>query len=254
MQPIKQEDQSPEKSKEIFDAIQEKIAQGIYFYRELKPINEVIDIFKDLHGLYGDFVQILTGIPSKEAGIKNARENKVDWVRQHIGDDVIVNTVTRKEKINYCYNEDCILIDDYTSNIDNWKNAGGVGILFRSVPDLKKQLYNLLDFITYSEGDISVHYDYAADTMYIDYISKCQNFSDDNEFNYYGDQFDKNNDFVILRNSDNDEVIGYIVMNYKKYINNKKINKFPWKNTNFEKDILPIIDNYFKEVEDYIKE
>lgn len=254
MEPIKQEHQDPQKSNEIFSAIQEKIAQGIYFYRELKPIGEVINIFKDLHGLYGDFVQILTGIPREDKGIKNAKENKEEWVKQHLGDDIIVNAVTRKEKVNYCYNEDCILIDDYTANIENWKKTGGIGILYRNTSDLKRQLCELLDFINYSEGDISVHYDNAADTLYIDYLSKWQNAIVDNQLDCYGDQFDKNNDFVILRNSSNDEIIGYVVMNYKKHLKNKKITKFPWKNLNFEKDLLPIIDNYFKEVDNYIKE
>ena len=254
MQPIPKGTQDKEKSDAIFNAIQKKIAEGIYFYRELKPIDKVVDVFKDLHSLYGDFVQILTGIPREERGIKNAKENKEDWVKQYLGDDIIVNAVTRKEKANYCHNEDCILIDDYTSNIQDWKKAGGIGIIYRNASDLKKQLCELLDFINYSEGDISIHYDNAADTLYIDYLSKWQKAIVDNQLDCYGDQFDKNNDFVILRNSNNNEIIGYVVMNYKKYLKNKAINKFPWKSINFEKDMLPIINNYLKEVDNYIKE
>ena len=36
-----------------------------------------------------------------------------------------------------------ILIDDKPETIDNWNNAGGIGILYKNTPDTLKQLKKL---------------------------------------------------------------------------------------------------------------
>ena len=46
----------------------------------------------------------------------------------------------RKEKQNYCTGEDCVLIDDRVKTIEEWKEAGGTGILHKDAETTLKKL------------------------------------------------------------------------------------------------------------------
>ena len=51
--------------------------------------------------------------------------------QKFLTEDVVVNIVYREEKKNICRGEDCILIDDLESNIEDWISYGGIGILHK---------------------------------------------------------------------------------------------------------------------------
>ena len=69
-----------------------------------------------------------------------AAEDKIDWVKRLISEDIKVNTCYRAEKINFCTGEDCILIDDFFMNVDEWEAAGGTGILYKDINEVRKIL------------------------------------------------------------------------------------------------------------------
>ena len=116
------------------------IAGMPHFYLKLEPIDGMLDILKKLISGYGSKVEILTGIPKPERNVVTAAEDKVEWVRKLVSEDVVVNTVLRKEKMQYARGPGSILVDDMKKNIDEWKEAGGTGIRFTGAEDLRETL------------------------------------------------------------------------------------------------------------------
>jgi len=100
------------------------------FFLRLKPIEGTVELFHTMRGLYGDRVEILTGIPKPSRNVPRAAEEKVGWVRKNIDGDVVVHTVLRSEKADFVRGRGSVLIDDLERNIDAWNEAGGTGILF----------------------------------------------------------------------------------------------------------------------------
>lgn len=115
------------------DKMWEAIKNVEHFYDKLKPINGAIELFNELRDSFD--VEILTGIPKPKRGITTAAEDKINWVRRYLGDDVKVNVVFREDKPNYCTGPECVLIDDYAKNISEWNEMGGMGILFENVEE-----------------------------------------------------------------------------------------------------------------------
>ena len=100
-----------------------------HFYDRLDLMPGAKEMFDRIYGKYGDRCEILTGIPKKERGIPDAAEDKVKWTRRLLSEDVVIRTVLRKEKLNYCHGPEDVLIDDREKTIREWRNAGGTGIL-----------------------------------------------------------------------------------------------------------------------------
>lgn len=99
-----------------------------HFYDKLNPLAGTIELFKELSKEYD--CQILTAIPKEKWNIATAKDDKISWVKRFLGEDVIVNTVYRPEKMNYVKGPWSILVDDLEQNISEWEAAGGTGILF----------------------------------------------------------------------------------------------------------------------------
>ena len=106
-----------------------------HFYDKLEIMPEAKELFDSLYEKYRDKVEILTGVPKPMRGITDAGEDKVNWVRRLLSKDVMVNLVLREHKPQYCTGKDCILIDDYKTNIREWEDAGGTGILNKSAAE-----------------------------------------------------------------------------------------------------------------------
>ena len=98
------------------------------FYDKLRPVEGSVELFKELSKKYD--CQILTAIPKAKWNIATAKDDKISWVRRYLGEDVIINTVYRPEKVNYAKGPQSILVDDLEQNISEWETAGGTGILF----------------------------------------------------------------------------------------------------------------------------
>ena len=100
------------------------------FYDKLDPMPGSEKGISVLHKMFGKDLEILTGVPNPARGLPTASEDKKNWMRRIFGPDIVVNTVLRAEKQNFCTGRDCYLIDDYERNIREWEDAGGTGILF----------------------------------------------------------------------------------------------------------------------------
>jgi len=113
------------------------------FYDLLKPCEGAVELFKMVYEKYGDRCEILTGIPKPKREIFSAAEDKVNWVRRLLSEEVVVNTVYRADKKDFCLGEDCILIDDHPGNYKEWCEAGGTGILHINCKSTLEQLQNM---------------------------------------------------------------------------------------------------------------
>lgn len=69
---------------------------------------------------------ILTGVPS---GSMTGAQQKINWCKRELGEDVDVITCLTKDKSKYCLNRS-ILIDDRSDNLTHWINKGGLFLLY----------------------------------------------------------------------------------------------------------------------------
>ena len=125
MEPLDQANRTPEED----HALWEKIREVGHFYDKLELMPGAKELFDAVYGKYGSRCEILTGIPKPKRGIVSAGEDKKNWVRRLLSEDVVVNIVFREQKPEYCSGRDCILIDDLKKNIISWEMFGGRGIL-----------------------------------------------------------------------------------------------------------------------------
>lgn len=70
--------------------------------------------------------------------IPNCPKGKKVWVKRELGNVKLILKRAR-EKHEYA-DKNSILIDDNKDNIKNWKNADGIGILFKSADQAIKEL------------------------------------------------------------------------------------------------------------------
>ena len=70
--------------------------------------------------------------------------DKVMWAHKHFPNIPVHFGPFSKDKHVHCVIGD-ILIDDRTSNIEEWRSAGGIGIHHKSFKDTIEQLKNLQD-------------------------------------------------------------------------------------------------------------
>ncbi len=121
----------------------EEVKKVEHFYDKLDPMPGAVEMFEFLYGRFGEKCEILTGIPQARRGIKNAAEDKTKWVRRLLSETVVVNTVYKAEKKNFVKSENCILIDDLEQNINEWREAGGTGILHKNPAQTLEELRKL---------------------------------------------------------------------------------------------------------------
>ncbi len=126
--------------REYDDRLWSAVRRADRFYFRLDPIDKTLDLFDDVRRIHGDKVEILTAIPNPSRNVIGADPDKREWVRKHIGDDVKVNVVYRRDKRLFAKGKDFILIDDTLNNIDSWIAAGGDGILFYDADSARKEL------------------------------------------------------------------------------------------------------------------
>lgn len=124
-------------------ALFNSIAHTPHFYFKLHPFYDSIFLFYDVEDSIGaENVEILTGVPLPHKGCDYAAD-KEKWVRQFINSHTKVNCVFSKDKPKFVEGPQSILIDDYSKNIKQWKEAGGTGILFKTVNQTREELLKL---------------------------------------------------------------------------------------------------------------
>jgi hypothetical protein len=81
---------------------------------------------------------IITGLPASS----NGEQQKRVWCANHLGSNVPVIVCRSKDKQKYA-GSTVVLIDDRNDNIAQWKAAGGIGILHKTLPKTLAQLQKL---------------------------------------------------------------------------------------------------------------
>lgn len=86
------------------DEMWKAIAKVPNFYDKLELMTGGKKLFDTLYQIYGERVEILTGIPKPKRNITTAAEDKINWVHRILGTEIKVNTVFREEKKDYLMN------------------------------------------------------------------------------------------------------------------------------------------------------
>ncbi len=137
--PLNQE----EHTKASDDAMWAAIRGVDHFYDKLEPVPGAQELFRDLYNKYGNRCEILTGIPKEKRGIATAGEDKMNWIHRLFGPEIVVHIVYKEQKKEYCTGPECILVDDFSTNINEWQAGGGTGIRFSNPEDARMQMREL---------------------------------------------------------------------------------------------------------------
>lgn len=113
-----------------------------HFYLQLKPLPGSVELFKKLREKYD--CEVLTAEPKEKWNIPHAGQDKIDWVKKFLGEDVVTHIVYRNQKQDYALGANCILVDDLEKNIKEWEAQGGTGILFTSVAEFDEDMLDTL--------------------------------------------------------------------------------------------------------------
>jgi hypothetical protein len=106
---------------------------GVEFWEKLKWT-------KDGKKLWNHIKKYNPEILSTPSKTDESRVGKKKWVEKELpGVHLILRMAEYKKEFA---SPEAILIDDRKENIDNWKDAGGIGILHKSAEDTIKQLKN----------------------------------------------------------------------------------------------------------------
>ena len=121
-----------------------------YFYHLPKKPKAKL-LFRFLRSIPNSKLSILSGIPIPRGKLSTAALDKEKWVHKYFSSSITVNTIVGgKNKYQYIAPGNiCILIDDMQRNIDNWREAGGIGILHTDVYDTITQMHSVLDLETH---------------------------------------------------------------------------------------------------------
>ena len=107
---------------------------GANFWINLKWMSDGEKLWKYIK----NYSPSILSAPSRE---KSSRIGKEIWVRTNIpGTELILKPAPEKQELA---EPNAILIDDRKDNIQQWKDAGGIGILHTSANDTIKQLQEL---------------------------------------------------------------------------------------------------------------
>jgi len=92
---------------------------------ETTEINGALSKVKKLNDLECYNVAILTHVNSLDEAIQ-----KVKFIRKYYNDITIIPVPKAISKTKMVHTKNAILVDDYTRNLIEWKNEGGIGIKF----------------------------------------------------------------------------------------------------------------------------
>ena len=133
-----QEDKDEDKVNAMWAAVR-KVP---HFYDKLELMPDAERMFTEIYETFKDRCEILTGLPKPYRHIPDAEADKISWVSRLLSDKITVNACIREDKVKFCTGKGCILIDDLKSNITDWENKGGTGILHKSSEETLECLKN----------------------------------------------------------------------------------------------------------------
>jgi len=106
---------------------------------------------KDLWKFIKDYNPTILSRPAGD--IESCKEQKRIWAKRELGD---YKTIFSHHKEKYA-SKDAVLIDDMKKNIDAWKDAGGIGILYTSASAAINKLKSLLTDIEKEASFIGIY-------------------------------------------------------------------------------------------------
>lgn len=95
------------------------------FLKESSPINNSIECIQSILDSNKFSVSILTHINGLDEAVE-----KVKYIRKYFKDITIIPVPKQISKTKMVHTEGAILIDDYTENLRQWQEAGGIGVRF----------------------------------------------------------------------------------------------------------------------------
>lgn len=107
-----------------------------------KPFFSAMELKSDAKTLWEYIEHYDPIILSATGHIKNAEQEKREWIKRHIGErysNTAILVKASQDKAEYA-TPYSILIDDRTKSIDPWVAKGGIGILHVSAEDTIEQL------------------------------------------------------------------------------------------------------------------
>ena len=126
----------------IPDADWKKLQRDQHFYRNLpkKPgADELVQYCRDLVSAgRAECVTFLTALPH-DYTMPYAASDKVWWAHERYPDITVFFGPFSHDKWRHCKPGD-ILIDDRTSNCEEWRSAGGLAHIYKQWPECKQWL------------------------------------------------------------------------------------------------------------------
>lgn len=116
-------------------------------FSQLPVMPGAVGLYQKCCDLVGeDQVYVLTALPSRAHDqFPLAAYHKSKWISQHISPNLRVNFGPfAQHKQLYIRHPLDILIDDQPLNIDQWKAAGGIGVLYKDQPSAIIEVYSQL--------------------------------------------------------------------------------------------------------------
>lgn len=126
------------------DHIWQQLAQNPRIYRDLIPTPYAYQLYRECVNfcLQKDYKwAFLTAVP-KGNDVQYAFYDKVEWVQKYFPSTPVFFGPYSKDKHQHCKPGD-ILIDDRSSNIEEWRSVDGYGILHKNLENTLDQLYQL---------------------------------------------------------------------------------------------------------------
>lgn len=124
--------------------IWQKLAANPRIYRDLVPTLYAYQLFRECVNFclkYDYEWAFLTAVP-KGNDVKYAFYDKVEWAQKYFPATPVFFGPYSKDKWQHCKPGD-ILIDDRSSNIDEWRSAGGIAIHHVNVDSTLLELSSL---------------------------------------------------------------------------------------------------------------
>lgn len=114
------------------------------FFTKLDKLPGSTELVNSLQKEFGENFYILTAIPKRKRGkiSLRAKQDKIEWLTKNFGipsNKIIV--VYREEKRDFA-DPNSILIDDTSQNIQEWEEAGGIGIYYKNYKQALETIKN----------------------------------------------------------------------------------------------------------------
>ena len=135
-----------ETSERIPQSDWDKLKSDTHFYRSL-PLkvgaHELVDYCRNLTQSTNGHLRFLTALPH-DYSMPFAVSDKVFWAQEYFPDVPVTVGPFSFDKWRHCKNPTDILIDDRTSNCNEWVDAGGLAHIYRDWSTCKAWLEEII--------------------------------------------------------------------------------------------------------------